>query len=385
MVLGAILAWLPKSARGDEMRVRPMSWIRKCGLFHGKSSLAGSLLAITISFGLLNGSSAYAQVLIPLEWPSEVVELAANTEADPAPVITDIALQPDGPLVALVGDDHFLRLVERQSGRVVAKLEGHRDWIRKVAFTQDGQWIITAGNDRRLLKWSPTLLGAPTEIATMDFAISALSIDPTGRFVAVGGFGDRLHIINLAESKTVLEIVPGCNDIRAIAFSPDGMRLAAAGRDGVLRLFDSLTGDLVYEEKIHTRRIHDLEFLAEDGRIITCADDLTIKLTDPSDPTRNLSIDSKPAKVMTVEQLDRGLLASAGTDNQIRIWDVNKGTEVGQLYGHEGSITSLAFDGTRLFSTGYDTHLRIWRVNANFAATETPGPRISSEPSRVIE
>lgn len=366
------------------MRMQPMAWVHRCGLSF-RTLLKSGVLATSLGFSLLSGSSAFAQMLVPLEWPSDVVELGTNTEVDPAPVVTGIALQPNGALVAIVGDDHFLRLVERQSGRLVAKLEGHRDWIREVAFTQDGQWVITAGNDRRLLKWSPVTLGAPTEIAELDFAVSALSIDPTGRFVAVGGFGQKLQVINLAESQVVLEIDAICNDIRTVSFSPDGSQIAAAGRDGTLRLWDSQSGELVFEQKIHNRRIHDLEFLREDGRIVTCAEDLTIKLTDTSDPTRSFSIDSKPAKVMTVEQLDEGLLASAGSDNQIRVWDLKKGVEVGQLFGHEGSITSLAFDGSRLFSAGYDTHLRIWRVNANFAGTEGTGPRVSSEPSRVIE
>lgn len=342
--------------------------------------MSGSALAFALWCGGTI-STAQAQMLIPLEWPSDVVELGTQDELDRAPVVTGIALQPDGPLVAVVGDDHFVRLIERQSGRRVAKLEGHHDWIRNVAFTPDGRWLITAGNDRRILKWNPATLGEPEELAVMDFAIAALSIDPTGRFVAVGGFSDSIHVINLAEEATVLEIDARCGDIRAVAFSPDGARLAAGGRDGTLRIWDVLTGELTFEEKIHRRRIRDLEFLKPDGEVVTCAEDLTIRMTSLEHPEQSISIDSSPAKVMTIEQLQGGLLASAGSDNQIRIWNLFKSEEVGQLYGHEGSITALAFDGAKLYSAGYDTHLRIWRVNANFASTDSDGPRVSREPS----
>lgn len=62
--------------------------------------------------------------------------------------------------------------------------------------------------------------------------------------------------------------------------------------------------------------------------------------------------------------VDNSLLASAGNDNTIRIWDLQDNTIVTTLRGHRGQINSVAFspDGTRLASGGDDWTFRLWDV-----------------------
>jgi WD40 repeat protein len=57
-------------------------------------------------------------------------------------------------------------------------------------------------------------------------------------------------------------------------------------------------------------------------------------------------------------------LATAGSDDRIRIWDLATRTVTKELVGHTGSVASLACDGTGtlLVSGSYDTTLRIWNL-----------------------
>jgi WD40 repeat protein len=63
---------------------------------------------------------------------------------------------------------------------------------------------------------------------------------------------------------------------------------------------------------------------------------------------------------------DGRLLASAGSDHVIRLWDVETGSEVGALNGHTGSVRAVAFsgDGRHLVSAGADSTARVWEVSA---------------------
>ncbi len=64
--------------------------------------------------------------------------------------------------------------------------------------------------------------------------------------------------------------------------------------------------------------------------------------------------------------VDNSLLASAGDDNTIKIWDLQNNTIVTTLRGHNGVINSVAFspDGQLLASGGDDWSCRLWDVEA---------------------
>ena len=59
---------------------------------------------------------------------------------------------------------------------------------------------------------------------------------------------------------------------------------------------------------------------------------------------------------------DGRLLASAGNDRSVRLWDLRTGREARTLLGHEGSVMTVSFssDGARLASGSDDGSVRIW-------------------------
>ena len=61
---------------------------------------------------------------------------------------------------------------------------------------------------------------------------------------------------------------------------------------------------------------------------------------------------------------DGRLLASAGADHTVRLWDVETGKELRCLVGHQGAVLCLAFapDGRRLLSGSADTTALLWDV-----------------------
>ncbi|MCK6471021.1 MAG: WD40 repeat domain-containing protein [Planctomycetes bacterium] len=60
--------------------------------------------------------------------------------------------------------------------------------------------------------------------------------------------------------------------------------------------------------------------------------------------------------------IDGLLAANEGSSNKVKLWDTNGKSEAGELSGHEGDVTALAFspDGAHLVSGSEDKTCRIW-------------------------
>ena len=76
---------------------------------------------------------------------------------------------------------------------------------------------------------------------------------------------------------------------------------------------------------------------------------------------------------------DGAMLASAGTDKTVRLWDAKSGQALRSLEGHGGAVTSVAFspDGAMLASAGDDNTVRLWDAKSGQAlrmgAMASPG------------
>jgi WD40 repeat protein len=78
-------------------------------------------------------------------------------------------------------------------------------------------------------------------------------------------------------------------------------------------------------------------------------------------------------------------LASGGSDNAIRIWDLDSGQEVQRLTGHTGSIATLDChaDGRLLVSGSFDTTARVWRLDKALAGVgHARGAEQAGRPAR---
>ena len=56
------------------------------------------------------------------------------------------------------------------------------------------------------------------------------------------------------------------------------------------------------------------------------------------------------------------MVATAGSDNLIHLWDLTARRDLGQLPGHTGSVSALAYRDGVLVSGGFDTFVRIWQI-----------------------
>jgi hypothetical protein len=81
---------------------------------------------------------------------------------------------------------------------------------------------------------------------------------------------------------------------------------------------------------------------------------------------------------------DGRTLATVGSDQVVRLWNTDTGSELGRLQGHRGAVTSLAFapDGRTLVTGSADTTALVWDVQAH---TLRDRPRVEELKSEALE
>ncbi len=242
--------------------------------------------------------------------------------------ITAIAFRPDGSEVAASGY-HEITYWKTADGSLARRVPGLSERLYDLAYSADGKWLATASGD-------------PGQFGTV-------------KLWAVEGSGD------LKPSKTLLE----SNDsVFAVAFSPDGKLLAAAGADRAIRIWEIPAGKQLALIEDHADWIFDLAFSPDGKRLASASRDKTSKVFDV---VKKESLVTFPGHAETVYAVtftpDGKQVASGGADNQIRFWNPDDdGKQVRNLGGFGGPVFKIVNhpDGKHLIASGSDKTIRVF-------------------------
>ncbi|KJK38531.1 hypothetical protein UK23_41110 [Lentzea aerocolonigenes] len=201
-------------------------------------------------------------------------------------------------------------------------LRGHTGAVSQVAFSGDGNTLLSVGRDQTLSLWD---------------------------------FGRRTRTAALTEHRTWLT---------AAAVSPDGHTAASGGEDGQIAIWDLDRRIRVATLTTATKRMRDIVF-SPDGRTLATTTDNEVTLWDLATHTRSAVLSGHAKAVLALAfSPDGHILASASADSAVILWDVGRGAQAATLTGHTDGAYAVAFspDGTTLAVGTGDTTAVMWDV-----------------------
>jgi WD40 repeat protein len=150
-------------------------------------------------------------------------------------VTRNLAASLDGKLIATTQDLGVITLI-RPAGKVVAEIETGQGRLNDVAFSTDGQRLVTAGFDGTARVWTTAGKSLAVLKVLSKGWVTGADFSPNGEWVATVSDDGELRLWNLS-GKLLASFRPNQGRLSSISFHPDGKQLAATAYDGTVWLF----------------------------------------------------------------------------------------------------------------------------------------------------
>ena len=311
------------------------------------------------------------QVAVPLGWAA--AEDGPGICRGHTNVIAAVAFTANGQRVISASWDKTVRVWDAHTGAAVATLKGHRDWVFAVA-APDEQRLVSASQHTVRVWNAQTFQPVNSQKRLGGATVNSVALSPDARLVATGGRRGQVRVWSLeTKADTPQHTFGGFQSwVARVVISADNRMLAAAARDGRLRLFDLTNGrerkPLVAQAG---QPILSLAFSPGSDSLASGGHDRIVRLWNPATAARTAQLPAHKGIVTAVAwSADGKRLASGERHGQIKLWDSTRAEPLLlTLPGHSDdrlgfSVTALAFspDGRRLASGAYDKVVKLWEL-----------------------
>ncbi len=202
---------------------------------------------------------------------------------------------------------------------------------------------------------TPTLLSVRTTLYIYRghdprFMVSAVAWSPDGKRIASGSWDETVQVWDAADGGHVYTYRRHIYSVYTVAWSPDGKRIAsgALSPDNTVQVWDAVNGGNVYTYRGHAHDVYAVAWSPDSKHIASASFDGTVQVWDTV-----YAVTWSP---------DGKRIASGSFDRTVQVWDAANGGHVYTYNGHSDFVSTVAWspDGKRIASGGNDGTVQVW-------------------------
>ena len=199
--------------------------------------------------------------------------------------------------------------------------------------------------------------------------INGVACSADGKKIASAGDDGAVKVWDVASGKVLFTLGKDLHSADAVAFSPDGHFLAAAvnagGRRGnAVQIWDLANGQLVQDMREHTQQINDLAFSPDGNRLASVGNDNSLRIWNVKYGTLETTQKETKNNLLALAYSPDGkkIVATENWDGKIQMWDAVNVRLVRSIQGHADWVLCVAYspDGKEFVTGSRDGSVYVW-------------------------
>jgi WD40 repeat protein len=201
--------------------------------------------------------------------------------------------------------------------------------------------------------------------------VNAVAWSPDGKRLASAGDNGIVQIWDATSGADVLPYSGHTSGVGAVAWSPDGQYIASGGSDKTVQVWEASTGHKITTSTGHTGSFKVVNAVAwsPNGKYLASAGEEGLVLVQEALTGRLIytykghigQYGGSPVNAVAWSP-DGTRIASASSDSTVQVWDATTGSHVFTYKSHSSYVLAVAWspDGTRLASGSADQTVQVW-------------------------
>jgi len=273
--------------------------------------------------------------------------------------VNGVAWSPDGKYIASAGDDKLVLVCDSTSGQTVLTYKGHADVVNGVAWSQDGQFIASASADKTVQVWEALTGKLVTTYQGHSAAVNSVSWSSDGRIIASGSDDQTVQAWLVTSKAILLNYQEHTNAVVSVAWSPDNKKIASGSWDTTVQVISAIhtpafaVGDTVFTYKGHAAEVYAVAWAPNGKRLASAGGDNVVQVCNGTDGSNvNYPPRRHDGPVRAVAWSPNiGHIVSASDDKTVRVWNSATGENTTTFRQHTDAVFAVDWSPDSKFVT----------------------------------